>query len=118
MLKEALQKGIQVETHAIGDYANRFILDEYEKALNAVPKSERKIAEPRWRDEHSQIVNPIDIPRFAKLGIIPSMHASHASGDLHFAPSRLGMNRLEGAYAGQSLINDGVIVPGGSDAPV
>src|SRR5713226_2307105 len=56
MLQEALRKGIQVETHAIGDYANRFILDEYEKALNAVPKSQRKIAEPRWRDEHSQIV--------------------------------------------------------------
>ena len=118
MLKEALQKGIQVETHAIGDYANRFILDEYEKALNAVPKSERKIAEPRWRDEHSQIVNPIDIPRFAKLGIIPSMQASHAIGDLHFAPSRLGMKRLEGAYAWQSFIKSGVIVPGGSDAPV
>jgi len=118
MLKEALQKGIQVETHAIGDYANRFILDEYEKALNAVPKSERKIAEPRWRDEHSQIVNPIDIPRFAKLGIIPSMQASHAIGDLHFAPSRLGMKRLAGAYAWQSFIKSGVIVPGGSDAPV
>jgi len=118
MLKEALQKGIQVETHAIGDYANRFILDQYEKALNAVPKSERKIAEPRWRDEHSQIVNPIDIPRFAKLGIIPSMQASHAIGDLHFAPSRLGMKRLEGAYAWQSFIKSGVIVPGGSDAPV
>ena len=118
MLKEALQKGIQVQTHAIGDYANRFILDEYEKALNAVPKSERKIAEPRWRDEHSQIVNPIDIPRFAKLGIIPSMQASHAIGDLHFAPSRLGMKRLEGAYAWQSFIKSGVIVPGGSDAPV
>ncbi len=118
MLKEALQKGIQVETHAIGDYANRFILDEYEKALNAVPKSERKIAEPRWRDEHSQIVNPIDIPRFAKLGVIPSMQASHAIGDLHFAPSRLGMKRLAGAYAWQSFIKSGVIVPGGSDAPV
>src|SRR6266699_1977746 len=118
MLKEALQKGIQVQTHAIGDYANRFILDEYEKALNAVPKSERKIAEPRWRDEHSQIVNPIDIPRFAKLGIIPSMQASHAIGDLHFAPRRLGMERLKGAYAWQSFIKSGVIVPGGSDAPV
>src|SRR5437870_8141978 len=118
MLKEALQKGIQVETHAIGDYANRFILDEYEKALNAVPKSERKIAEPRWRDEHSQIVNPIDIPRFAKLGIIPSMQASHAIGDLHFAPRRLGMERLKGAYAWNSLLKTGVIIPGGSDAPV
>jgi predicted amidohydrolase YtcJ len=118
MLKEALQKGIQVETHAIGDYANRFILDEYEKALNAVPKAQRKIAEPRWRDEHSQIVNPVDIPRFAKLGIIPSMQASHAIGDLHFAPSRLGMERLKGAYAWNSFIKSGVVVPGGSDAPV
>ena len=118
MLREALQKGIQVQTHAIGDYANRFILDEYEKALNAVPKSQRKIAEPRWRDEHSQIVNPADIPRFAKLGIIPSMQASHAIGDLHFAPSRLGMERLKGAYAWNSFLKTGVIIPGGSDAPV
>lgn len=118
MLKEALQKGIQVQTHAIGDYANRFILDEYEKALAAVPKSERKIAEPRWRVEHAQIVNPIDIPRFAKLGVIPSMQPSHAIGDLHFAPSRLGIARLTGAYAWNSFIKSGVIVPGGSDAPV
>ena len=118
MLKEALQKGIQVETHAIGDYANRFILDEYEKALQAVPKSQRKIAGPRWRIEHSQIVNPTDIPRFAKLGIIPSMQPSHAIGDLHFAPSRLGMERLKGAYAWNSFLKTGVIIPGGSDAPV
>src|SRR5437870_2138604 len=118
MLKEALQKGIQVQTHAIGDYANRFILDEYEKALNAVPKDQRKIAQPRWRDEHSQIVNRVDIPRFAKLGIIPSMQASHAIGDLHFAPSRLGIERLNGAYAWNSFLKSGVIVPGGSDAPV
>jgi len=118
MLKSALQKGIQVETHAIGDYANRFTLDEYEKALTAVPKSQRKIAEPRWRDEHSQIVNPSDIPRFAKLGILASMQPSHAIGDLHFAPSRLGMQRLNGAYAWNSFIKLGVKVPGGSDAPV
>ncbi len=118
MLKSALEKGIQVETHAIGDYANRFTLDEYEKALNAIPKSQRKIAEPRWRDEHSQIVNPADIPRFAKLGIIPSMQPSHAIGDFHFAPSRLGIERLKGAYAWNTFIKSGVIVPGGSDAPV
>src|SRR5437762_1459039 len=118
MLKEALQKGIQVQTHAIGDYANRFILDEYEKALTAVPKSERKIAAPRWRDEHSQIINPADIPRFAKLGIIPSMQPSHAIGDLHFAPSRLGIERLKGAYAWNTFLKTGVIIPGGSDAPV
>src|SRR2546426_262569 len=118
LLEEALRKGIQVETHAIGDRGNRFILDEYEKALKAVPKDQRKIADPRWRVEHSQIVNPLDIPRFKKLGIIPSMQASHAIGDLHFAPARLGMKRLEGAYAWQSFIKSGVIVPGGSDAPV
>ena len=118
MLIDALRKGIQVETHAIGDKANRFIIDEYETALNAVPRAERKIADPRWRVEHAQIVNPIDIPRFAKLGIIPSMQPSHAIGDLFFAPSRLGMERLKGAYAWQSFIKSGVVVPGGSDAPV
>lgn len=118
MLVEALRKGIQVETHAIGDKANRFILDEYETALKAVPASQRKVAEPRWRVEHAQIVNPADIPRFAKLGIIPSMQPSHAIGDLFFAPSRLGMERLAGAYAWESFIKSGVVVPGGSDAPV
>jgi predicted amidohydrolase YtcJ len=118
MLVLALRNGIQVETHAIGDRANRFILDEYETAFKAVPASERKIAEPRWRVEHAQIVNPADIPRFAKLGVIPSMQPSHAIGDLFFAPSRLGMDRLTGAYAWESFIKLGVMVPGGSDAPV
>jgi hypothetical protein len=118
LLEEALRKGIQIETHAIGDRGNRFILDAYQKAMNDVPKVRWKIKEPRWRVEHSQIVNPVDIPRFAKLGIIPSMQPSHAIGDLHFAPSRLGIDRLQGAYAWQSFIKSGSIVPGGSDAPV
>jgi predicted amidohydrolase YtcJ len=118
MLVDALRKGIQVETHAIGDRANRFILDEYEAAFKAVPATGRKIAEPRWRVEHAQIVNPTDIPRFAKLGVIPSMQPSHAIGDLFFAPSRLGIERLAGAYAWESFVKSGVVVPGGSDAPV
>jgi predicted amidohydrolase YtcJ len=118
MFIEALKRGIQVETHAIGDRANRVILDLYEKAFNAVPPDQRKIRDPRWRVEHAQIVNPVDIPRFAKLGVIPSMQPSHAIGDLFFAPSRLGMKRLEGAYAWQSFINSGSIIAGGSDAPV
>jgi predicted amidohydrolase YtcJ len=117
-LVEALRKGIQVETHAIGDRANRFILDGYERAFKLVPPAQRKVREPRWRDEHSQIINPADIPRFAALGIIPSMQPSHAIGDLHFAPSRLGIKRLEGAYAWQSLLKTGAVIPGGSDAPV
>ena len=118
MLINALSKGIQVETHAIGDKANRYILDEYETAFKAVPRAERKVADPRWRVEHAQIVNPADIPRFVKLGVIPSMQPSHAIGDLFFAPSRLGIERLRGAYAWESFIKSGVVVPGGSDAPV
>ena len=118
MFEQALRQGIQVETHAIGDRANRLILDLYEQAFKAVPPNERKIPNPRWRVEHAQIVNPTDIPRFAKLGVIPSMQPSHAIGDLHFAPARLGIKRLEGAYAWQSFIKSGVVVPGGSDAPV
>jgi predicted amidohydrolase YtcJ len=118
MFIEALRQGIQVETHAIGDRGNHTIIDLYEKAFNAVPAAQRKIRDPRWRVEHAQIVNPVDIPRFAKLGVIPSMQPSHAIGDLHFAPSRLGINRLEGAYAWQSFIKSGSIIAGGSDAPV
>jgi predicted amidohydrolase YtcJ len=118
MFIEALRRGIQVQTHAIGDRANRIVLDLYEKAFAAVPPDQRKVREPRWRIEHAQIVNLVDIPRFARLGVIPSMQPSHAIGDLHFAPSRLGLKRLEGAYAWQSFIKAGSIIPGGSDAPV
>ncbi|MBO0694903.1 MAG: amidohydrolase [Verrucomicrobia bacterium] len=118
MFEEALRRGIQVETHAIGDRANRLILDLYEQAFKAVPPDERKIQEPRWRIEHAQIVDPVDIPRFAKLGVIPSMQPSHAISDLFFAPARLGMDRLVGAYAWQSFIKSGCIIAGGSDAPV
>lgn len=118
MLNEALRQGIQVETHAIGDRANRFTLDSYEKAFATVPPNQRKIPDPRWRIEHAQIVNPADIPRFARLGVIPSMQPSHAIGDLHFAPSRVGIPRLAGAYAWQSFIKSGSILIAGSDAPV
>ena len=118
MFEEALRRGIQVETHAIGDRANRTILDLYERAFKAVPPNERKIREPRWRIEHAQILDLADIPRFATLGVIPSMQPSHAISDLFFAPARLGMDRLAGAYAWQSLIKSGCIIAGGSDAPV
>jgi predicted amidohydrolase YtcJ len=118
MFEEALRHGIQVETHAIGDRANRLVLDLYEQAFKAVPLDQRKIREPRWRVEHAQIVGSADIPRFAKLGVIPSMQPSHAISDLFFAPSRLGMDRLAGAYAWQSLLKSGCVIAGGSDAPV
>jgi predicted amidohydrolase YtcJ len=118
MFEEALRRGLQVETHAIGDRTNRTILDLYEAAFKAVPADQRKIREPRWRVEHAQIVDPADLPRFAKLGLIASMQPSHAISDLFFAPARLGMDRLGGAYAWQSFLKSGVIVCGGSDAPV
>lgn len=118
MFEDALRRGIQVETHAIGDRANRVILDLYEQAFKAVLPEKRKILEPRWRVEHAQILDPSDLPRLAKLGVIASMQPSHAISDLFFAPSRLGMDRLAGAYAWQSLIKSGCIIAGGSDAPV
>src|SRR5262249_19343264 len=118
MFEEALRRGIQVETHAIGDRANRSILDLYEQAFKNVPPDNRKIREPRWRVEHAQIVDSADMPRFARLGIIPSMQPSHAISDLFFAPARLGMDRLVGSYAWQSFLKSGCIIAGGSDAPV
>ena len=118
MFEDALRKGVQIWVHAIGDRANREILNIYEKALKNVPPEQRKVKEPRWRVEHAQIVNPADIPRFKQLGILPSMQPSHAIGDLHFAVSRLGLQRLEGAYAWQSFLKAGSIIPGGTDAPV
>lgn len=118
ILMRALRSGIQIETHAIGDRGNRLVLDLYERAFAAVPREGRKVADPRWRIEHAQIVHPADIPRFARLGVIASMQPSHAISDLYFAPSRLGPARLAGAYAWRSLIDAGASIAGGSDAPV
>jgi len=118
VMRQGLRAGIQMNIHAIGDRGNRQLLDWYEQVLGEIGASSRAVAEPRWRIEHAQIIEPSDIPRFRSLGIIPSMQPSHAIGDLHFAPDRLGDDRLRGAYAWQTLIDSGVIVPGGSDAPV
>ncbi|MEO1039814.1 MAG: amidohydrolase [Pseudomonadota bacterium] len=118
IMEEALRDGVQLAIHAIGDMGNRLVLDWMETAFERVPVEARAMAEPRWRIEHAQIVNPVDLPRFAELGVIASMQPSHAIGDLHFAPSRLGLQRLEGAYAWRDLLDSGAIIAGGSDAPV
>ena len=115
-LLKALKSGIQIATHAIGDHANRVVLDWYEEALSIGNKS--GLAQPRWRIEHSQNITRIDQKRFLKLGIIPSMQPSHAIGDLHFAVDRLGLDRIDNAYAWRDLIDLGLIIPGGTDAPV
>jgi predicted amidohydrolase YtcJ len=73
---------------------------------------------PRWRIEHSQNITPIDQKRFVELNIIPSMQPSHAIGDLHFAIERLGLERIDNAYAWRNLIDQGLIIAGGTDAPV
>ena len=110
--------GIQIATHAIGDQGNHDVAAWYEEALRSLPKSEWKLADPRWRIEHAQILRPADYHYFNDLPIIASMQPSHAIGDLHFAAARLGDARLDGAYAWKSLTDRDVIVVGGSDAPV
>jgi predicted amidohydrolase YtcJ len=104
-----------VATHAIGDRANRLILDAYQQAWADDPAALKRA---RWRVEHAQIVSPVDIPRFGKMGVIASMQASHCISDMYFAPSRLGEARLKGAYAWNSLLHSGAVLAGGTDAPV
>lgn len=111
----ALENGWQVATHAIGDRANRMMLDMYEKAMKEFPH----VKDHRFRDEHTQIVDEADIPRFAKLGVIASMQGIHATSDLPWAPDRLGEDRTrEGGYIWQKLLKEGVKVINGTDAPV
>jgi predicted amidohydrolase YtcJ len=113
-----LRRGIQVETHAIGDRGNRVVLDQYERAFGAVPAAERPVPDPRYRIEHAQVLADADIPRFAKLGVIASMQTSHAISDMLFAPARLGPERIGGAYAWRKVLDSGALIAGGTDAPV
>lgn len=110
---KALTAGFQLNVHAIGDGGNRAVLDVFEGALKKAPK-----ADHRFRIEHAQVISSSDIPRFAQLGVIPSMQAVHQTSDMYWAESRLGSTRILGAYAWRSLLNTGVIIPGGSDFPV
>lgn len=109
----ALQSGFQMCTHAIGDRANRVALDIYASALRQVPTTNH-----RFRIEHAQLLTPEDIPRFAELGITPSMQGSHQTSDMSWVGNRIGPARVEWAYVWRSLRNTGVIIPNGSDAPV
>jgi hypothetical protein len=117
-LAKALIKGIQIGTHAIGDHGNRVVLDWYEEAFTQAKKNNQLLESPRWRIEHSQNITPVDQLRFVELDVIPSMQPSHAIGDLHFAVERLGLERINNAYVWRNLIDQGLIIAGGTDAPV
>lgn len=113
LTRRALQRGFQVCTHAIGDRANRLVLDAYERALREVPTAR----DPRLRIEHAQVLAPEDIPRFSKLGVIASMQPTHCTSDKAWAEDRLGPQRVKGAYAWQSVLKTGAHLPLSSDFP-
>ncbi len=109
--KQAVARGFQVNTHAIGDAANRAVLDAYAGALGG--ENDR-----RFRIEHAQIVSLDDIPLFRKYSIIASMQATHATSDMRWAEKRVGPQRILGAYAWQRFLKAGVKLANGSDFPV
>ncbi|WP_430457835.1 amidohydrolase [Rheinheimera sp.] len=113
VMKLTIDAGFQANVHAIGDYANQLALDRFESLQTEV---QRKAG--RHRIEHAQIVAPKDLPRFAKLHVLPSMQPTHATSDKNMAGDRLGVARLRGAYAWRSLVDDGNRIVGGSDYPV
>jgi len=100
-----------VATHAIGDGGNRLVLDTYAKFLKG--KNDR-----RWRIEHAQIIHPDDFEKFAKYSIVPSIQATHCTSDMPWAEDRLGPERINGAYAYQTLLKQNGWIPNGTDFPV
>ncbi len=113
LTERAVDAGFQVCTHAIGDRGVRETLDSYEETLTKTGASDARL-----RIEHSQVISESDIPRFAKLGVIPAMQPTHATSDMYWVEERVGPKRIAGAYAWRKLLNSGVRIPLGSDAPV
>ena len=109
--KQIADKGFQMCTHAIGDSANREILNIYAKVLNG--KNDR-----RWRIEHAQVVNPADFKLFGQNNVVPSVQPTHATSDMYWAGERLGEERLKGAYAYQDLLKQNGWLVLGTDFPV
>ena len=113
MIQTALKAGYQVNIHAIGDAANRQVLDGFEAAYKAVGGREL-----RNRIEHAQIIALSDIPRFKQLDLIASMQPTHATSDMNMAEDRIGAERLKGAYAWRTMLKQGTVIAAGSDFPV
>ncbi len=103
--------GWQMCVHAIGDSANRLVLNVYEKVLDGN-------TDHRWRIEHSQIVEPTDVARFGELGVIPSIQPTHATSDMYWAENRLGSDRMNEAYPYQNLLQSAGMVALGTDFPI
>ena len=112
LVNKAVDKGFQVNIHAIGDLANRSVLDAFAAVEN---DDSHKL---RHRIEHAQIINLRDIPRLAKLGVIASMQPIHATSDMNMAENRLGAERILGGYAWRRVLNTGAVIAAGSDFPV
>jgi len=112
-IEKVASAGFQANVHAIGDRANRVVLDAFEQVQKSVGNDNM-----RHRIEHAQIVASEDIPRFKELNIIASMQPTHATSDKNMAGDRVGEERLEGAYAWQTFLNQGTVVVSGSDFPV
>ena len=112
-MRKARGCSLQVATHAIGDRGNRLVLDDYATVLGAAVGSDH-----RWRIEHAQVLSPVDIPRLAQLGVIASMQPTHATSDMPWAETRLGRERLAGAYAWRRFVQSGARLALGSDFPV
>jgi predicted amidohydrolase YtcJ len=111
----AIKHGFQVNTHAIGDRANREVLDIYERTFKKNPDKKNL----RWRVEHAQHLDPADVPRFAQLGVIAAMQGTHATSDGPWIPKRLGEERaLKTSYRFQDLLKSGAIISNGTDVPV
>ena len=118
VLEGALRNGLQILTHVIGDRAVSVTLDWYQEAWDALPRGDWQREDLRWRLEHAQIIPIEDQQRLHDMNVIASMQPSHAIGDLNFAPARLGLERLQVAYPWRPLLERGVKIVGGSDAPV
>ncbi|MBA3987515.1 MAG: amidohydrolase [Idiomarina sp.] len=117
LFEDIHQAGFQISYHAIGDYPNQLALDEFARIIEN-DASIDSLGQYRHRIEHAQIVRVEDIPRFAELGIIPSMQPTHATSDMNMAEDRVGSERIAGAYAWRSFIDSGSIIAAGSDFPV
>ncbi|HDY87263.1 MAG TPA: amidohydrolase [bacterium] len=111
MAQKVFDMGFQINTHCIGDSANRLMLDIYGEILKGTN-------DKRWRIEHAQVIHPSDFEKFARYNIIPSVQPTHATSDMYWAEDRLGSERVKGAYSYKQLLEQNGMIALGTDFPV